>query len=726
MANNKPKGTLVVIGFGKKPQPSPADLATPEARQRHAADIEAAFTGRPQPHGTFADDGKVSAQTAGYMELDGAQKSGECDLVEVPGGVSGERGTACTGGTANSVCFTPANAHSGAWTLQSATAGLQEAVNAAGAGGWVVDAEPISSIYTPLVLANTVRLTGFSAYDNSTGTQIVQLAANTDVIQVGTASATANDVDIEHLQAVGVSGSGSDSGVAIHCVNCVGLKLVDVIGKQAHDGVFFDSTNGHAYDGDVENSHFIGNYYGVHIVGGSANRLTFVGDTVDSNSYGVFDDGGWVHTWVGDDIESNADYGYWQQVSQPANYSGHNVDLIGNYFENNGSNTAGQGDVFLGQLVGGGATDNGAGCINCEVSGNLFNASTGGNVTALNLGSVSMTVEDNTYSGYGAGKVYATISGPNPNYSYVLALGDCGQVKGSGGNSACTQTAPGDITRLDANSALVLGGTDELTDIHGTMLADTTIESPTGIVRVRGVPGGAIASNPAQLDLDGDSTSIRSDQLFFNNAGAPEWSLKNDVAGANAHDFCLANDYANPSAATCDLYVNQQKRFKFSGVGVPGNVTLYGDYNFLQQANGDSGVVINRFTDTSPTGYLLDIEDSTNSNPLLRVDASGNLILSKGNLEGGSNTSAGWGNGEAIASSGDVMVLIGTLTTTAGGSDQIAGPGWLTSSSHCVATASNATAAGLTGVWVAPGASVVTVNHSATAGGTFVIACSQN
>lgn len=39
-----------------------------------------------------ADAGKVDQQTAGYMELDGAQKSGDCDLVQVDGGVSGEKG----------------------------------------------------------------------------------------------------------------------------------------------------------------------------------------------------------------------------------------------------------------------------------------------------------------------------------------------------------------------------------------------------------------------------------------------------------------------------------------------------------------------------------------------------------------------------------------------------------------------------------------------------------
>jgi hypothetical protein len=384
--------------------------------------------------------------------------------------------------------------------------------------------------------------------------------------------------------------------------------------------LFFDSANAQAFVANVVNCHFIGNYYGVHIVGGSANRLTFTGNTVDANQYGVFDDGGWVHTWVGNDIEANHQYGYWQQVSNSAQWSGHNIVLHGNYFEANGT-TAGQGDIFLGQLVNGGAGNNGAGCINCEVSDNLFNATAGGQVTALNMGAVMMTVDDNTYSGYGAGKIYAAIGGPDPNFSRVLMFGDCGTITAA---NRCTESQPNSITQL-GYGALTIGGTDQLTDKFGTELHDTTIESPTGVVRVRGTPGGAAPVNGALLDLDGNSTTVKFNEIKWRNQDVDEWGIKNDVTGANAHDFCLANDYANPAAATCDLYINQQKRFKFSAIGVPGNVTLYGDYNFLQQANGDPGLVINRATDTAPSGYLLDIEDSTNSHPLLRVDASGNV-----------------------------------------------------------------------------------------------------
>lgn len=38
------------------------------------------------------NDSRVSAEQAGYMELDDAQKDADCETVNVPGGVSSDRG----------------------------------------------------------------------------------------------------------------------------------------------------------------------------------------------------------------------------------------------------------------------------------------------------------------------------------------------------------------------------------------------------------------------------------------------------------------------------------------------------------------------------------------------------------------------------------------------------------------------------------------------------------
>ncbi|MGH9479436.1 MAG: hypothetical protein ACRD1A_09415, partial [Terriglobales bacterium] len=62
------------------------------------------------------------------------------------------------------------------------------------------------------------------------------------------------------------------------------------------------------------------------------------------------------------------------------------------------------------------------------------------------------------------------------------------------------------------------------------------------------------------------------------------------------------------------------------------------DFQIKQDANGDSALVVNRFTDSSPTGYLLDLEDSTLSTPLFRVDATGTVTTGNWNNSGSSMT----------------------------------------------------------------------------------------
>ena len=92
----KHKGLTLIVGLGNPSGMPGSDGQEPLARRRqHAADVEADFLGRPQPHGTFdtkRDSGRVTAQAAGYRELEGAAKDGECDLVAVPAGVSAGRG----------------------------------------------------------------------------------------------------------------------------------------------------------------------------------------------------------------------------------------------------------------------------------------------------------------------------------------------------------------------------------------------------------------------------------------------------------------------------------------------------------------------------------------------------------------------------------------------------------------------------------------------------------
>ncbi len=522
-------------------------------------------------------------------------------------------------------------AHLARFVITSATAGIQEAINAAPAGGWVLVDSGLVNIHAPIVIAKSLHLSG----EGEARTIITQLTPHADGLDFGTPSFAPSDLDISNLQLVGPAQppSASSQSVGLHCLNCVRLKLQNVTASNWGDGLFFDSAYGHAYTNDVFGCHFISNYVGVRIFGGSANRLTFVGNTIDSNAYGVFDDGGWVHTWLGNDIESNAIWGYYQQVSQPAAYSAHNIGLYNNYFENNGSNLTGQGDLSLGALVSGGSGNNGDGCIGCAVDNNLFNASTGGHVVAIALGEFKGSLSDNIYSGYGPGLDVTSISGPSPNYTHALALGD-----GS--------TGFGNIQRLDLNGSLTLGGSDQINNPQGSPILDTTLESPTGQVDIRGLPGGPRASNPATLILDGASTAIRSDAIRFFNNGVSEFTIHNDPYGANAHDMCLLDDDGNPSQSACLLYENG-KHWEFSPNGLSGSHVPAGDYEFHQVANGDSALMIYRATDANPTGYLLDLEDSTESHPLFRIDATGDVVAGSWNA-GPINSTALMQNGVAV------------------------------------------------------------------------------
>lgn len=75
---------------------------------------------------------------------------------------------------------------------------------------------------------------------------------------------------------------------------------------------------------------------------------------------------------------------------------------------------------------------------------------------------------------------------------------------------------------------------------------------------------------------------------------------------------------------------------------------------------------------------------------------------------------------------GNNFPLLASFTTTTSTSETVAVPG-ASSSSHCWAQATNATAAALTGVFLSgPTTNAVTLNHSATAGGTFNISCTPN
>lgn len=516
--------------------------------------------------------------------------------------------------------------HPGRFHVRSATAGINEAIQAAPTGGMVVLPTGTFSLQAPIVITKALRLSG----SGEEGTTLAQTTTGVDGIQIGSVTLAPSDVAIDNLELTGpyASPTVASTGVGIHCINCVRLKLHNVTAQQWGTGIFFDSTYGHAFTNDVIDCHFIQNYTGVHIQGGSANRLTFVGNTVDANAYGVWDDGGWVHTWVGNDIESNSIWGYYQYDSTPGSYSQHNVNIYGNYFEGNGSNTAGQGDVNLGANAA-----SGAGCNECLVQGNIFNASTGGNVVAVNLGNFQGNLEGNVYSGYGSGKQVLSGTDATHGYTSALSLGDPG-----------TGT-PGTISRIDGNGGLTLGGNDNSLTLH-----DTVVESPTRRVLIRGQQGGNQASNFATLDIDAQSTANQSTFLTFSNQLTPLWSIQPDYFAQNVHDICLLND---DSSGQCQAYFNGGHWQFANGIGTVPHVPA-GDYSFQQATNGDTELLLLRNTDTSPSGNLLDIVNQANTQHLFTVNATGMLVNGSINTGGTINASSLTQNGTRVLTPSDL------------------------------------------------------------------------
>lgn len=85
-----------------------------------------------------------------YLYISGG--TGTAEAVLITGGT-------CTGGvTSGTVTFTPANNHSGAWTIQSATGGIQEAIADAGTSGVVWVGYSSYTSYAKIYLLNGQRV----------------------------------------------------------------------------------------------------------------------------------------------------------------------------------------------------------------------------------------------------------------------------------------------------------------------------------------------------------------------------------------------------------------------------------------------------------------------------------------------------------------------------------------------------------------------------------------
>jgi hypothetical protein len=91
-----------------------------------------------------------------YLYISGG--TGAAEAVKITGG------TAVAGAASGTVIFTCANAHSGAWTIRSASSGIKEASIAQNDIGTVTVPAGTYKLYGPLILPTTMSLEGMGAY----------------------------------------------------------------------------------------------------------------------------------------------------------------------------------------------------------------------------------------------------------------------------------------------------------------------------------------------------------------------------------------------------------------------------------------------------------------------------------------------------------------------------------------------------------------------------------
>lgn len=167
--------------------------------------------------------------------------TGTAESVDVLGIGASE----CGNGSALTICFWAANSHSGSYTLQSATDGAQEAVNAVEnvGGGRVLMPAGSETWYAPVVVAsNNVTLAGanqFSPHISTPATMAAYSGAATGIIT----ALNVNDVGLQDFWISGPSAGGGYYDIALFCTTGVGG-----CGHDTLERINVDGANGTAND----------------------------------------------------------------------------------------------------------------------------------------------------------------------------------------------------------------------------------------------------------------------------------------------------------------------------------------------------------------------------------------------------------------------------------------------------------------------------------------------
>lgn len=184
--------------------------------------------------------------------------------------VSPTGGTCTVGAPTGTIIFTTLQAHSGAWVLRSASAGIHEAASAAlnGNGGTVAIPAGSYSVYSAISLNVTgnkaLHITG-TGYGISSGTAITNLGTG------NLFSFTSDSSDLElSLSDLALYGALT-TGHAVACTSCSGLRM-DRVYANSHGGDGVHCTD--CFGATIDHSFFLNNGgYGIWC-GGACNAFT--------------------------------------------------------------------------------------------------------------------------------------------------------------------------------------------------------------------------------------------------------------------------------------------------------------------------------------------------------------------------------------------------------------------------------------------------------------------
>lgn len=198
--------------------------------------------------------GISGTNTLHYLRISGG--TGTAEQVLITGG------TAVSGAATGTVIFTCANTHSGAWTVQPASAGIQEAIWAAGITGSVLMPSGSHTTYATISIPHTYTkfsLHGAGAYS----TTILPQSTSTDVLYWNTAGFVG-------LYDFGITGNHGGSGGW-------GVKVLDATFGEI-SGLYFD----HGYNGM-----YLRNPNSIHVTHCVGYGIDRIGIQIDATDGGV-------------------------------------------------------------------------------------------------------------------------------------------------------------------------------------------------------------------------------------------------------------------------------------------------------------------------------------------------------------------------------------------------------------------------------------------------------